>query len=90
VASSYQLKPVLHINQTETAATIHGEISAETFAEYDSRDNPVFTIFWLVPEQGYTIQIEMDETGSPEFEQFVFPADLQKGDSFELNHSNPI
>jgi hypothetical protein len=120
VASSYQLKPVLHINQTETAATIHGEISAETFAEYDSReatvslfvdkdlsgdwsaddeeytrvvvdrDNPVFTIFWLVPEQGYTIQIEMDGTRSPEFEQFVFPADLQKGESFELNHSSPI
>jgi hypothetical protein len=120
VASSYHLKPVLHINQTETAATIHGEISAETFAEYDcreatvslfvdkdlsgdlsagdeeytrvvvDRDNPVFTIFWLVPEQGYTIQIELDETGSPEFEQFVFPADLQKGDSLELNHSNPI
>jgi len=120
VASSYQLRPVLHINQTETAATIHGEISAETFAEYSSeeatvslfvdkdlsgdlsagdeeytrvmveRDSPVFTIFWLVPEQGYTIQIEMDGTGSPEFEQFVFPADLQKGDSFELNHSSPI
>ena len=120
VASSYQLKPVLHINQTEAAATIHGEISAETFAEYNSReaivslfvdkdlsgdwsagdeeytrvvverDSPVFTIFWLVPEQGYTIQIEMDGTGSPEFEQFVFPADLQKGDSFELNHSSPI
>jgi hypothetical protein len=119
-ASSYQLRPVLHINQTETAATIYGEISAETFAEYSSReatvslfvdkdlsgdlsagdeeytrvmverDNPVFTIFWLVPEQGYTIQIEMDGTGNPEFEQFVFPADLQKGDSFELNHSSPI
>jgi hypothetical protein len=120
MASSYQLKPVLHINQTETAATIHGEISAETFAEYNSkeatvslfvdtdlsgdwsaddeeytrvvvdRDNPIFTIFWLVPEQGYTIQIEMDGTGSPEFEQFVFPADLQKGNSFELNNSSPI
>lgn len=120
MASSYQLKPVLHINQTETAATIHGEISAETFAEYNSkeatvslfvdtdlsgdwnaddeeytrvvvdRDNPIFTVFWLVPEQGYTIQIEMDGTGSPEFEQFVFPADLQKGDSFELNNSSPI
>lgn len=120
VASSYQLRPVLHINQTETAATIHGEIAAETFAEYSSeeatvslfvdkdlsgdlsagdeeytrvmveRDKPVFTIFWLVPEQGYTIQIEMDGTGSPEFEQFVFPADLQKGDSFVLNHSQPI
>ncbi|MCG6944570.1 MAG: DUF4382 domain-containing protein [Deltaproteobacteria bacterium] len=120
VASSYQLRPVLHVNQTETAATIHGEISAETFAEYSSeeatvslfvdkdlsgdlsagdeeytrvvveKDSPVFTIFWLVPEQGYTIQIEMDGTGPPEFEQFAFPADLQKGDSFELNHSSPI
>ena len=120
MASAYQLKPVLHINQTETAATIQGEISAETFAEYDSReaivslfvdkdlsgdwsaddeeytrvvvdrDNPAFTIFWLVPEQGYTIQIEMDGTGPPEFEQFVFPADLQEGDSFELNYSSPI
>lgn len=120
VASSYQLEPVLHINQTETAATIRGEISAETFAEYDSReatialfvdkdlsgawsaadeeytrvvvglDNPVFTIFWLIPEQGYTVQIEMDGGGSPEFEQFVFPADLQKGDSFDLNHGSPI
>lgn len=120
VASSYQLKPVLHINQTETAATIRGEIAIETFVEYDSReatvalfvdkdfsgdwsaadeeytrvvvgrDNPVFTIFWLIPEQGYTILVEMDGTGSPEFEQFVFPADLQKGDSFELNHSSPI
>jgi hypothetical protein len=54
------------------------------------KDSPVFTIFWLVPEQGYTIQIEMDGTGPPEFEQFAFPADLQKGDSFELNHSSPI
>ena len=119
-ASSYHLEPVLHINQTETAATIHGEISAETFAEYHSReatvsvfvdkdlsgdwsaddeeytrvvverDSPVFAIFWLVPEQGYTIRIEMDGTGSPEFEQFVFPADLQQGASFELNHSSPI
>ncbi len=120
MGSSYQLNPVLRINQTETAATIHGEISAETFAEYHSREaivslfvdkdlsgdwsaddeeytrvvvernNPVFTIFWLVPEQGYTIQIEMDGTGPAEFEQFVFPADLQEGDSFELNHSSPI
>lgn len=120
VASSYQLQPVLHINQTETAASISGEIAAETFAEYDSREatialfvdkdlsgdwsaddeeytrvvvgreNRVFTIFWLVPEQGYTIQVEMDGTGSPEFEQFVFPADLQKGDSFELNHGSSI
>ena len=54
------------------------------------RDSPDFTIFWLVPEQGYTIQIEMDGTGSPVFEQFVFPADLQEGARFELNHGSTI
>ena len=55
-----------------------------------AEDNPGFSIFWLVPEQGYTIQIEMDPTGPPAFEQFIFPADLQKGDTFELNQSSLI
>jgi hypothetical protein len=54
------------------------------------RDNRVFTIFWLVPEQGYILQIELNGLGPSEFEQFVFPADLQKGDTFQLNHGSPI
>jgi len=54
------------------------------------KDNRLFTIFWLVPEQGYIVQIELNGLGPFEFEQFVFPADLQKGDTFQLNHSNPI
>lgn len=53
-------------------------------------ENPEFEVFWLVPEQGYTVQIEMDGSEPHEFEEFVFPADLQKGDSFQLNHSCPI
>jgi len=120
LANSYKLNPVLHINNTEEAATIRGEIAPETFAEYDTieamvtvfmdkdlsgglsagdeeytrivvaGDDPAFSIFWLVPEQGYTVQIEMDPTGPPAFEQFIFPADLQKGDTFELNQSSLI
>jgi hypothetical protein len=54
------------------------------------KDTPAFEVFWLVPELGYIVQIEM-EGGKPfKFEQFVFPADLQKGDTFRLNQSNPI
>jgi hypothetical protein len=117
---SYKLEPVLHINPTKEAASIQGDIAAETFEEHQSvkailtvfldrdlngdfsqadeeytcifvdKDNPEFEIFWLVPEQGYVVQIEMDGREPSEFEQFVFPADLQKGDTFQLNQSNPI
>jgi hypothetical protein len=117
---SYKLEPVLHINPTKEAASIQGEIGAETFEEHNSveailtvfldkdlsgdfsqadeqytcifvdKDNPEFEVFWLVPEQGYIVQIEMDGIEPSEFEQFVFPADLQKGDTFQLNQSNPI
>lgn len=119
-AHSYELVPVLHINPTEEAASIKGEIAAGTFEQYQSaeaiftlfldkdlsgdlseadeeytriivdRENPEFEIFWLVPEQGYIVQIEMDGSEPVDFEQFVFPADLQKGESFHLNHSYPI
>ena len=117
---SYELNPVLHINHTEEAATIRGEIGPETFVEHGTTEamvtviidkdfsgglstgdeeytrivvvegDPAFSIFWLVPEQGYTVQIEMDASGPPVFEQFIFPADLQKGDTFELNFGSLI
>jgi hypothetical protein len=119
-AHSYELEPVLHINPTEEAASIKGEIAVGTFEEYQSAEaivtlfqdkdlsgdlseddeeytriivdmeNPEFEIFWLVPEQGYVVQIEMDGSEPVDFEQFVFPADLQKGESFHLNHGQPI
>jgi hypothetical protein len=117
---SYELEPVLHINPTNEAASIQGEIAAGTFEEYKSAEaivtifldkdlsgdfseadeeytriivemeNSEFEVFWLVPEQGYIVQIEMDGSEPHEFEQFVLPADLQKGDTFQLNQSYPI
>ena len=119
-SQSYKLEPVLHINPTKEAASIRGEIAAETYEEHQSveailtvfldkdhsgdlseadeeytrmaidMDSPEFGVFWLVPEQGYIVQIEMDGREPAEFEQYVFPADLQKGDAFQLNQSNPI
>ena len=119
-SQSYKLEPVLHINPTKEAASIQGEIAAETFEEHQSveailtvfldkdlsgdfsqadeeytrivvdKDTSAFEVFWLLPEQGYIVQIEMDGVKPFAFEQFVFPADLQKGDAFRLNQSNPI
>jgi hypothetical protein len=54
------------------------------------RDSPEFTIFWLIPEEGYTVAVEMDGREPTEYEQFMYPADLQRGGVFELNHGNPI
>ncbi len=117
---SYKLHPVLHINHSEEAAAIHGEIATATFDDHGSseaivtvimdkdfsgdvtaadeeytrikvgRDSPQFTIFWLVPEKGYTVTVELDGKPPAEFEQFVLSADLPKGEVFVLNHSNPV
>ncbi len=72
---------------------LSGNLSADD-EEYSrievDRDDLRFTIFWLVPEEGYTITVDMDGRQPAEFEQFVYPADLQRGSVFELNQSNPI
>jgi hypothetical protein len=54
------------------------------------RDSPEFTIFWLIPEEGYTVAVEIDGREPTEYEQFMYPADLQRGGVFELNHGNLI
>lgn len=56
-------------------------------------DDPAqFSIFWLVPDEGYTVQIDMGGTSppGPGFEIFVQPADLQPGDVFVLNSGIPF
>jgi hypothetical protein len=119
-APSYVLTPLLHINHTEEAAVISGEIAPVTFDDHSSseaivavfmdndlsgnltaddeeytrirldRDSPEFTIFWLTPGEGYTVAVEIDGREPTEYEQYMYPADLQRGGVFELNHGNPI
>ena len=58
----------------------------------DTGDPAEFSIFWLVPNQDYTAEIDMDpdlENG-PEFIESVYAVDLQPGDAFELNSGNAI
>ena len=116
---TYMLKPVLHVNQTQEAATLRGEISDATFEgaaeatiivtwdkdqaeDLSSEDEeytrvtltkgPVdptgFSIYWLVPEEGYNVLIEVD--GPLTYEEFVPSVDLPAGALFELNEGDPI
>jgi hypothetical protein len=115
---SYKLKPVLHINKTQEAATIHGEISANTFDAHTSteavvtviwdkdsdgfvdlddevytqvivpRNDPAsFSIFWLVPEQDYIVQVDIDEPPDDmhEVEESIEAHYLTAGAVYNLN-----
>ncbi|MBN1840977.1 MAG: DUF4382 domain-containing protein [Deltaproteobacteria bacterium] len=117
---TYKLKPVLHINQTQEAATIRGQITENAFVTHDCDEATVtvfwdkdldgnvdidhsedevytqvvvagngpatFSIFWLVPEQGYIVQFEMDGNNEdPEFEETLSPGDLPAGAVYDLD-----
>ncbi len=117
--NTYKLKPVLHVNETQEAATLHGEISDATFGvaseatiivtwdkdqsgglsiddeEYTRvtvTKGPVdpteFSIYWLVPGEGYNVEIEVG--GTLAYEEFVPWVELPAGAVFLLNTGNPI
>jgi len=54
------------------------------------RDSPGFNVFWLIPEEGYFVTVELDGKEPAEFAEFIYPADLHKGGVFELNYGIPI
>jgi hypothetical protein len=108
--NEYKLKPALHINETQEAATICGSIdplapgdpaqdvtatvirdfNSETYTEVtvtrdSDTDSAQFCIYWLVPDEDYTVQIDEDGFDPPEFEEQVSDADLGPGDTFDLN-----
>ncbi|NIS69965.1 MAG: DUF4382 domain-containing protein [Proteobacteria bacterium] len=108
---TYKLKPVLHLNEAQEAATIRGKISEVSFGglgearvtvtwdkEADGILNPDedevyttvvteeesdptdFSIFWLVPEKGYHVDIKVD--GTVIYEEFVPSSELSVGAIF--------
>ena len=105
----YQLKPVLHLNETQRAAQIRGSIAASTFVDseaevtvtHDGEEytkllvtktddvNPTeFSIFWLVPDNEYTVLVEVD--GTTALDEDVAAADLEPGEVYTLNSGSPI
>jgi hypothetical protein len=120
-SGTYQLKPVLHLNETSKAATIQGAISfgsssqATVVVIWDKNGNGLyeapnpsdpnsdeeytrmvvgsadpspFQIFWLVPNQGYFVQVMIGERASERI--YVAPSNLQSGAGYPLNGGAPI
>jgi Domain of unknown function (DUF4382) len=123
---TYKLKPVLHVVQTEEAATIEGTIKNTTFGPQPQQGNPSkvvevtviwdkngdgiadaypvdevytkvyvtqdtsgqqqeFSVFWLVPNQNYIVQVKADTNDSDDtvdtvvYDEPVHDTDLQAG-----------
>jgi hypothetical protein len=72
---------------------LNGNLTAED-EEYTrirvDRDSPRFDVFWLIPEQGYFVTVDLDGNQPAEFKEFIYPADLQKSGAFQLNYGIPI
>jgi len=103
----YQLKPVLHLNETQRAAQIQGSIAASTFVDseaevtvtYDGEEYTKllvtktddtapteFSIFWLVPNNEYTVEVD----GTIHYEEEVASTDLEPGEVHILNSGSAI
>ncbi len=56
-----------------------------------SNPNPTeFNIFWLVPSQSYTVEIDLDQDDTADCAQFAEDIDLEPGALFSLNGGDPI
>jgi hypothetical protein len=103
----YQLKPVLHLNETQRAAQIRGSIAATTFVDSETEvtvthdgeeytkllvtktDDALpteFRIFWLVPNNTYTVEVD----GTMHYEEEVASTDLEPGQVHTLNSGAAI
>ena len=49
-----------------------------------------FSIFWIVPNKSYTVQIDLDQDDTIDCNESVEDADMLEGAVFELNEENPI
>ena len=54
-------------------------------------DDPTeFSIFWIIPNKSYTVEIDLDQDDVIDCDEFAEDTDLEEGAVFELNEGNPI
>ncbi len=76
-----------------TAESNQEEYTQVEVPKSDTDDLTDFSIFWLVPNESYTVEIDLDQDDSidcNEFVQFVEDVDLEAGVVFKLNGGDPI
>ena len=73
-----------------TADSNQEEYTRIEVPQSDTEDPTAFKIFWLVPDQSYTVEIDLDQDDSIDCSEFVENIDVPEGAVFELNGGNPI
>ncbi len=54
-------------------------------------DDPTeFSIFWIIPNKSYTVEIDLDQDDVIDCDEFVEDTDLEEGAVLELNEGSPI
>ena len=59
-------------------------------SESDTDDPTEFRIFWLVPNQSYTVEVDLNQDDTIDCDEFVEDIDMPEGAVFELNEGDPI
>ena len=77
-------------NTANITVLANGEVYTEVTVDKDETSDVGFTIFWLVPNKDYRVEIDFDyvqgsETNSPDWCENVNGTDLQPGADFLLN-----
>jgi hypothetical protein len=75
---------------SESNGEEYTRVVVPTSATPETPETTEFSIFWIVPDQSYTVQIDIDEDGTPDCSESVEADDLSEGAVFELNGGNPI
>lgn len=78
-----------------TNITVFAESSQEEYTRVEipkstTADQSGFLIYWIVPDQTYTVQIDLNQDGLADCEQIIEDIDLPQDSVFELNGGNPI
>lgn len=75
---------------TVIAESNQEEYTIVEVSESDTDDPTEVSIFWLVPNESYTVEIDLDQDDEIDCDEFVEDIDLPEGAVFELNDGNPI
>lgn len=75
---------------TVFAETNQEEYTSVEVSKSETEDPTDFTIFWLVPNESYTVKIDLDQNGAVDYQEFIEDTDLPEGAVFELNTGIPI
>ena len=68
----------------------NGEVYTKVVVSRTSSDPAEFSIFWLVPNKAYRVEIDFDKDGSADWDENVIADNLPSGEDFELNDGDPI